>query len=91
MEETYFAIIDGLCWEADFLGEEIGFPTVASVGHFTKAVRFFSDDEDVMLNLYVDSSDGHIVAMWIEGPEYAEEDDWDDDDYMDNDWEDGEQ
>lgn len=78
--EGMFAIIDGLGWQSDFNGDEVGFPDVDAVGYYTKAVRFFGDEVDMILNLYVNADDGHVLAMWLD-PEDGDEDwqDWDED------------
>jgi len=76
--EGMFAIIDGLCWESDFCGHECGFPDVDAIGYYTKAVNFYGDDETMIMNLYVNAADGHILAMWLD-PEDGDED-WQDND-----------
>ena len=51
--------LEGLVWQSDWDGEEVGFPEIGVIGYYTSPM------EDYTLTLYIDMSDMRIVDLWV--------------------------
>lgn len=58
--------LEGLRWESDWNGYEVGYPEVPVVGQYTKEM----EDGEGAVGMYIDTANGVILELWPEPAYY---------------------
>jgi len=61
---TLILTMDGLVWQSDWNGDEVGFDEIEIVGLYQKTL-----ETGTCINFYIDMNGGHVLDMWIDDDE----------------------